>query len=402
MKKQLRTFLMMLLLFPSTLLLLSCSSLESISEPIPSKPFRDYQRESIAHILASRHFQHEDKESELQWNAPQQWQPGISNKEEKPNKGILLVHGLGDSPWSFHDIGPALAQHGFLVRTVLLPGHGTTPFEMLDVTAEEWQKVVYEQAQSLREDVNGPVFLGGFSTGANIVLDYAYKHDDIAGLLLFSPGFKSMPFDWLAPFVSKIRSWIITPDDNMPLQTPFRYMNVPTNGYAQYYRTSALARELLEEKYEKPVFMAISEHDSVLDTDYLLTTFQQRFTHPQSRLIWYGTKPEHLKDEGRVFIRSDNLPEEHISQFSHMGLLFSPHNKLYGRQGTERICLNSMNAEERKACENGAELWFSAWGYNEKGKVHARLTFNPYFDWQTETMLQVLNAETLNRKDSKQ
>ena len=372
----------------------ACSSLENIRTPLPAVTFSDYQSETIATIRSTRHFQLADREAELQWNAPQQWWPENTGLNGKPRRGILLVHGLGDSPWSFHDIGPALATRGFLVRTVLLPGHGTTPYDMLNITAEAWQKVVYEQAQSLSNDVNEDVFLGGFSTGANLVLDYAYSHADIAGLILFSPGFKSMPFDWLAPLVSKVRPWIVSPDDNMPLQTPLRYMNVPTNGYAQYYRTSANARKWLENNYHKPVFMAISEHDSVLDTGYLLDVFQRQFTHPQSRLIWYGEKPAEVKNEERVLIRSDKLPDEHISQFSHMGILFSPDNELYGRQGTQRICLNGMNSSDREACEQGGELWYSAWGYREEGKVHARLTFNPYFEWQLSVLLAMLDERT--------
>ncbi|TXZ20435.1 alpha/beta fold hydrolase [Vibrio cholerae] len=375
------------------LVMVGCASLETSPPTVQAKSFDAYQSQTLAYMRSKRSFQLPDTESELQWNAPQQWWPASVDASEKPQRGILLVHGLGDSPWSFYDIAPELAAQGFLVRTVLLPGHGTTPYDMLDVTAEEWQDVVYEQAQSLQDDVSGEVYLGGFSTGANLALDYAYHNNDIAGLVLFSPGFKSMPFDWVAPLVSPLRSWVITPGEDIPMQTPLRYMNVPINGYAQFYRTSLTARKLLSKPYDKPVFMVVAEHDSVLNTDYLLDTFQHRFTHPKSRLIWYGEKTDDLTDTDRILIRSDKLPEERISQFSHMGLLFSPDNQLYGRHGTQRICLNGMNGDTRKACENGAELWFSGWGYSEEGKVHARLTFNPYFNWQTSVMLSVLNQK---------
>ncbi len=33
-----------------------------------------------------------------------------------------------------------------------------------------------------------------------------------------------------------------------------------------------------------------------------------------------------------------------------------------------------------------------AWGYTEKGKIFVRLTFNPYFDRQTQVMGEVLKA----------
>ncbi|HBR2648774.1 TPA: hypothetical protein L9Q25_004781 [Klebsiella pneumoniae] len=225
----------------------------------------------------------------------------------------------------------------------------------------------------------------------NLVLDYAFDHPEIAGLAFFSPGFKSsVSFEWLTPFLSKVRPWLITPDDDIAIQTPVRYMTVPTNGYAQYYRTSEMAQKLLKQPYEKPVFMVVAQHDSVLDTGYLFDIFQNRFTNPKSRLIWYGSKPEGLTNTSRVLVRDDRIPELRISQFSHMGILFSSENSLYGSEGSERICLNSMDGEERKACESGAKLWFSAWGYHEDGKVHARLTFNPYLTWQTTVMEQVL------------
>ena len=375
----------------SLIFLVACTSLESMDPNIGSVPFSIYQSKTIKEIKANRVFQSSDTAMELQWNAPQEWKPVSIEQGEKPKKGILFVHGLGDSPWSFHDIAKQLANDGYLVRTVLLPGHGTTPFELLDVTAEDWQRVVYEQALSLQNDVSGDVFLGGFSTGANLVLDYAYQHPNIAGLILFSPGFKSMPFDWLAPIASRVMPWVITPKEDTTMQTPLRYMNVPTNGYAQYYRTSVRARKLLKKKYNKPVFLAVAEHDSVLDTKYLLNTFVNYFTHPSSRLIWYGELPKEQKDSARILVRSDKLPQDKISQFSHMGLLFSPDNPLYGKNGSERICLNSMSDELTIACEKSSDLWFSAWGYEEKGKIHARLTFNPYFNWQLDTLLGVIH-----------
>jgi len=370
----------------------ACTAMGNIKEPVRSVSFDEYRKETLEQMRTGRSFQLPDEEAELLWNGPQEWQPDVPDMGAQA-KGILLVHGLGDSSWSFHDVAQTLAAQGFLVRTVLLPGHGTRPDDLLNVTAEQWQEIVYEQAQALQRDVDGPVYLGGFSTGANLVLDYAYEHPEIAGLVLFSPGFKSFPFGWLAPLASWVRPWMVSPDSSIPSQTPVRYMNVPTNGYAQFYRTSVTAQRLLEQPYGKPVFMVVAQHDSVLDTDYLLDVFQHRFTNPRSRLIWYGTKPEGLTDTSRILIRTDRIPEQRISQFSHMGLLFSPTNPLYGGQGSLRICLNSLSSSNTQACEEGAPTWYSDWGYSEDGKVHARLTFNPYFDWQNSIMETVLGDQ---------
>lgn len=370
-----------------------CSTSDSAARRTGSVSFIDYQNEALEHLRKKRIFQSENIELEVQWNAPREWRPVANHSEPRPAKGILLVHGLGDSPWSFHDIGQELAEMGFLVRTVLLPGHGTSPQDLLDATLEQWREVLQAQVAALERDVD-EIYLGGFSTGANLVLEHAYTHPKIAGLLLFSPGFRSdSSVDWLAPLVSWVRPWLTPSDGQVPMQNPVRYLNTPTNGFAQFYRSSVAVRRLLQQRaYDKPVLMVVAQHDSVLDTAFLLDTFQRRFTHPASRLIWYGVRPIALTDSKRVFVRTDVLPQHRISQFSHMAVLFSPDNHLYGARGSSRFCWNGQAPADLRACEEGSPVWYSDWGYREVGKIHARLTFNPYFDWQTAVAASVLKS----------
>jgi esterase/lipase len=360
----------------------------SSSVPLGQASFAEYRQQTVAWMKAHRTFQTDDHAAELEWNAPREWRPAGT-----PKSGIVLVHGLGDSPWSFNDVGTRLAAQGFLVRTVLLPGHGTQPSDMLDVTLKQWQQVVREQTQILARDVP-KVYLGGFSTGANLVLDYAYAHDEIAGLVLFSPAFRpDNTYAWVTQYIGWFRPWLAKPNDGVrPMQTPVRYLNVPTNGFAQFYRSALLAQKRLKQRtYDKPVFVAITQHDSVLDTGYVLDTFNRQFSHPASRLIWYGDNPAPAAKTPRVLVRNDYLPEYRIAQFSHMGLMFSPDNRLYGQAGIQRICWNGQDSAAMSQCLNGRQVWYSDWGHREPGKVFARLTFNPYFDWQSQVMMQVLS-----------
>ncbi|WP_064697403.1 alpha/beta hydrolase [Rhizobium aegyptiacum] len=368
----------------------ACSTAEA-EEPVP---FLDYQRDVLNHVRAGRISDARNLEAEVALNGPREWWPAKSGRGTKPEKGILLVHGLGDSPWTFNDVAQEFVKHGFLVRTILLPGHGTHPNDMLDVELEQWQKVVQEQAATLKQDVE-QVYLGGFSTGANLVTEYAYENDDIAGLVLFSPAFKSSTrFDWMTPLISWVRPWLLSPEGGRPLQNAVRYFMVPTNGFAQFYRSSVAVRRALKKRpYKKPVFMVVSQHDSVLDADYLLDVFENRFTNPASRLIWYGTIPARVSDTERVIVRTDQLPSHRISQFSHMGILFSPENSLYGEHGSLRICWNGQEEAATEACSGRATVWYSDWGYRERGKIHARLTFNPYFQWQNSVMLWVIDGD---------
>ncbi|MBL8710347.1 MAG: alpha/beta fold hydrolase [Rhodospirillaceae bacterium] len=371
-------------------LLPGCSSERAtVAPPTSFDAYREATRDLVA---ATRSFQSADQAAEIGYNTPQEWRPAIQPAGMKAERGILLVHGLGDSPFSFSDVGPRLARQGFLVRSLLLPGHGTDPAHLIDVSADDWRRVVAEQTTLLKRDA-GAVYLGGFSTGANLVTALALADPDIDGLLLFSPGFRSDEgYEWMAPLLAPFVTWLREPDVARPQQNPVRYLNVPTNGFGQFHRTSSEIRNALDaQPFDRPATIILAENDSVLDVKEIAATFAQRFTHPDSRLIWYGSNP--LLDDDRILVRPDYLPEYRISQFSHMSVLFSPGNPLYGRDGSLRFCQNGQNPDFHARCMRGEEVWFSDWGFEMPDRVHARLTFNPYFDWQMQVAGAVLGAE---------
>lgn len=376
------------------LMIAGCASQPSAIPPSGQATFADYQRETRIWVEQHRRFQSDDYARELNWNTPQQWRPASG----KITKGVLLIHGLGDAPGSFSDIGPELARQGFLVRTLLLPGHGTRPEDLIGVSIDDWRRVVNQQAAIMQREVDS-LWLGGFSTGGNLALEYAIQHPGVSGLLLFSPAIKSsVRFDYLTPLLAVFKDWLRAPRPGHPEQRVTRYMRVPTNAFAQFYRTSAAAQKLLSRSgYNKPTLMVLTEHDSVLATQQFLRQFDHTFTHPASRLIWYGNRPDAPVLSSRVLIRPDRLPEQHISQFSHMSVLFSPDNPLYGEQGSDRMCENGQTGRDYRACRQGAQVWFSDWGYQESGKIHARLTWNPYFYWQNQIMAQVVAGSAVSR-----
>jgi esterase/lipase len=372
-------------------LCVGCAAPRGPMVPLGQGSFAQYRTETQDWMAQHRAFQSDERDSELARNAPMEWRPA-----QAARKGVVLFHGLGDSPWSFADIGQALAGQGFLVRTALLPGHGTRPADLIGVDLDDWRRLVAQQAALLAQEVP-EVYLGGFSTGANLALEYALDHSEVAGLVLFSPALKSgVPLDWIVPWVARVRTWLRQPDSAQPQQTTLRYLNVPTNGFAQYYRSAAAVREkIARQPYARPALLVLAQHDSVVDVEHVLGTFETRFIHPASRLIWYGDLPaaRGATTTQRVLVRTDRLPQQRISQFSHMGVLFSPANPLYGSEGTQRMCWNGQEAADQARCMAGEPVWYSDWGYREPAKVHARLTFNPYFDWQAEVMREVLAAE---------
>ncbi|XQU72072.1 alpha/beta fold hydrolase [Cupriavidus sp. H18C1] len=271
--------------------------------PAIAPTFAAHRAQALAALESRRRYVSADMQAETEWNLPREWRPAGT-----PRGGALLVHGLGDSPWSFVDIAPRLAERGLLVRTVLLPGHGTAPADLMGVRLEDWQRVLREQVAALRDTVgDGPLYLGGFSTGANLVLDYAQAHAEIAGLLLVSPALRSgSRWEWLTPWLAPVMPWLLSTGDDRPQQTPVRYLNTPTNGFAQYYRSNVAARAALNARpYDKPALLIVAEHDSVVDSHYVREVFGTRFTHPASRLIWYGGQQGNASGDVRVSARPD-------------------------------------------------------------------------------------------------
>lgn len=360
--------------------------------PLTRSPtFQAYAETTRQWVWAHRSFQTQHPDSEVKWNTPFELLPPTPS-----SKAILLVHGLGDSPWSFTDVAHRLADQGYVVRTLLLPGHGTQPADLIDVRLEDWRRVVREQIVLLQKDFPD-VWLGGFSTGANLVLEHALDDSRIRGLVLFSPALRSNEIlDWATPWLARVKPWLLSPEKH-PLQSPLRYHIVPTNGLAQFYRSSVAVRKRLKKRtFDRPAIIVLAQHDSVVDVNHVRQLFERRFTHAASRLIWYGSDQPGSAASPRILVRTDVLPHERISQFSHMGILFSPQNPLYGRDGSERICFNGQTNEDTARCQSGEPVWYSDWDYREPGKVHARLTFNPYFDWQSKIVQDVLDASIVS------
>ena len=219
--------------------------------PLGQTSFAQYAADAKAWIGANRSFvldTDEGRKMELEANLPKEYRP-----EHSDGRGILLVHGLGDSPWSFSDIAQSLAANGILVRTVLLPGCGTQPADMMPATADDWRRVVQEQADILSREVD-EMWLGGYSTGCNLVLDYADANPGrTKGFVLFSPAVEVRPpFAWAASFVSNFRDWLVTPESRPNGgRNPFQYFVVPMKGFAAFHDTMVRADDVLERLEKK-------------------------------------------------------------------------------------------------------------------------------------------------------
>ena len=66
--------------------------------------------------------------------------------------GVLLIHGFTATPGTMLPLGEALAQRGYRVKGILLPGHGTTVDDMERRRWPEWIGAVQEGFDQLSQE----------------------------------------------------------------------------------------------------------------------------------------------------------------------------------------------------------------------------------------------------------
>jgi alpha-beta hydrolase superfamily lysophospholipase len=162
-----------------------------------------------------------------------------------PVGGALLVHGLTDAPYSMRSIGEDFRQRGYHAVALRVPGHGTVPAGLTDVTWEDWLAAVRLAARDLRTQIGAdkPLILVGYSNGGALVLKYALDALEGSGdpqaarIVLLSPMIGVARFAWLARVISALgplpafekARWL----DVYPEYNPFKYNSFPANAGLQ-------------------------------------------------------------------------------------------------------------------------------------------------------------------------
>ena len=114
-------------------------------------------------------------------------EPWSSNGSgERARIGILLAHGFTGSPASLRPLAELLAQRGFAVELVRLPGHGTHFRDMMNTRYEDWRAEVADGLVRLAARTKSVVALG-LSMGGTLVLDLVSQEPTrVAGVVVIN------------------------------------------------------------------------------------------------------------------------------------------------------------------------------------------------------------------------
>ena len=112
--------------------------------------------------------------------------------EDAPD-AVLMVHGFLGGSNNFGDLPQILAEKGYRVRVMLLPGHGTSPRDFERETADSLLAAVRAELAALKTQ-HRQVFLVGHSMGGALST-LAAAEDGANGLVLGAPYF-SVTHQW--------------------------------------------------------------------------------------------------------------------------------------------------------------------------------------------------------------
>ncbi|RQH07152.1 alpha/beta fold hydrolase [Paraburkholderia dinghuensis] len=188
------------------------------------------------------------------------WNRSYTLAPEGTPRGVaVMIHGLTDSPYSLRHIAARYQHDGFFVVSIRLPGHGTVPASLTDVTAKDWEAATRLAVREARRRVPAPapLHIVGYSNGGALALEYsleALRDPRLARadrLILISPmigitqfarfaGLAALPA--ILPAFEKA-AWL----DVIPEFNPFKYNSFPVNGARQSWRvTQDVQREIAQ------------------------------------------------------------------------------------------------------------------------------------------------------------
>nr|SPS04768.1 conserved exported protein of unknown function [Candidatus Nitrotoga fabula] len=344
-----------------------------------------------------------DMERAINGNSPFELKPAEScpKGQNKPyRRGILLTHGLTDSPYSMHSLASFFQENCFRVMAILLPGHGTQPGDLLDVTWQDWAEMEAYGTNKLSAEVE-EIFLGGYSTGGALSIYQSLMDSRVRGLFLFSPALKVSPKAALAN-LHKIYSWLIPREkwiDIKPDKDIYKYESFPMNAAAQIYAlTQELQDKLDGHPVKIPVFAAASEQDITVSTSATLN-FMENAPNSANKLVLYTTNVNQVapgRSAGKLERVNSVFPEWRILSAAHTAITLPLEDPHYGIMGEYVNCLHYLSdkAQKYNDCISNPEqaYWGELTDANLKAGNLRRLMANPNFPQLKTSMKKFIDA----------
>ena len=192
------------------------------------------------------------------------WNRSFEFPADAPVGGVLLLHGMTDSPYSLRALGEAFSERDYWVLGLRLPGHGTAPSGLKGARWQDMAAAARLSMDHLASKVgHKPIHIVGYSTGAALALDLALNALEEgaspvpASLVLISPAIGVHAATGLANWKARLAvlpglgrlAWLqIRPEFD-----PYKYNSFATNAGGQVHSlTRSVARRIAARAQSAP------------------------------------------------------------------------------------------------------------------------------------------------------
>lgn len=309
--------------------------------------------------------------------------PAESFPKPSTRHGILLIHGLMSSPMGMSSLYQYFSEKNYLVRSVLLPGHGTRPGDLLDVTYQDWLETCRFAIKTLKKEVDH-VSVIAFSAGSALAVYLSLTERSlINSLVLLAPAISlkhplsALYAEALYPFrkilsLSKMNWPILKIEDDYA-----KYHSIPINAIYQITRLIKNI-QLLNHTLDIPIYFVSTKDDETISHEKAVNFFIKQ-THSLNRGIIYSTDldtnlPSSLK------CRTSHYPQDNILDFSHTSLAISAEHPHYGKKG-DYADFSHYSPTKRMEATHRTIYYGSTSRKNLRKYFIQRLSYNPDFDY---------------------
>jgi alpha-beta hydrolase superfamily lysophospholipase len=234
------------------------------------------------------------------------WNRSFELDAETPVGGVLLLHGMSDSPYSLRALGESINESGYRVLGLRLPGHGTAPSGLRSISWQDMAAAVRLAMAHLATALGSkPVHIIGYSTGGPLALNFALEaieREDMpvpSSLVLVSPAIRVHPASALARFKDALSA--LPGFDAMAYLAvmeefdPFNYNSFATNAGAQVHaitrdvdrRIGVLARDPQAAAKLPPILALKSTVDSTVTTEAIVDNLLKRLPGHRNELVLF-------------------------------------------------------------------------------------------------------------------
>ncbi|MFK7994073.1 MAG: alpha/beta hydrolase [Granulosicoccus sp.] len=192
------------------------------------------------------------------------WNRTFELEPETVRGGVLMLHGLTDSPYTFRSLAQSLVDSGYHVVGLRLPGHGTAPSGLNSLKWQDAAAAIRVALRHLGDAVDDkPIHLFGYSFGAPLAVNGALdamEQDDLPdpeSIVLLSPAIGVTGAARFAGFVDSVlsipglraRRW----NRVIPEFDPYKYNSFTFNAGSQVHKlTRHVARRIEKRRKQNP------------------------------------------------------------------------------------------------------------------------------------------------------